>query len=592
MGCSRVVLMQVAVFLVLILTTPIATISFRLAPRSNQSYHKGKVMSLYGRFEDNSKLVADVVDVIDLRGTSLMIRLLALSLEGIVNRETPVLYVLWESKYLSPTASERWLEYYKSRGWISGYEIIDLWEAIGKYKSKLNGVVVFDPGVPATVNLAITLAGLYDLVIAHPDLLSNLTDLGLDVKYDLRGMFSNNLDAHNWQLENLFPYCNKSLINLFPSIWDVMIYRVSIIDYVIANRACSIGLNVIWDAELIGKYYEKMNKFAIAIGYPERAEYERPWVELTSRYGLLNVLCTSTSPNFSFHCKMPGKKQFYQDHNFNVTLDVNKIYVAFAVSDLGLNIMQSFYYEMWLSEGRGEIPIAWWLDPIVTDLCPGIVQYYYETKTPNDYFYSAHVGGRIRPSDFPYLEDYLRRGQRYLNRCSLKIVGYSNHNKKDSRVFELYSTLLDIEGVIFGFGPEFEEECWLVNDTVWIVPRYIGSPDNAFNTIKKYINSHPHRPLFIVIGIGLWYYPKVSQVIEIKNNLESTFGDEIVICRLDELVAAAKKYLQLYGPINPEESRIPLVFIVGAIILIAIIAVVVTIIVIRPKSRKGKSQNQ
>ncbi len=516
-----------------------------------------------------ASLKSGEVDVIDLRGEDLKTRLLVLSLQGIVNREKPQLYVLWESKRVEPTASERWLEYYRGKGWIKGYKIISIEEALEKYREYLKGVVVYDPELPATINLAISLAGVYDLVVAHPDFMPMLAEHGLEVKYDLRGRFKDRIEAHKWQLENVFPYCNRSLINLFPTIEGVMIYRVSIIDYVIANRACSIGLNVKEDEALIGEYYEKMNKFAIALGYPEDGALERPWVELTSKYGLLNVLATVFSPNFSFHSKMPAKRKYEQDHRFEVTLDPDKIYVAFAVSDLGLNNMQDFYYEMWLSEARGDVPISWWLDPIVVEFCPGIVQYYYETKTPNDYFYSAHVGGRIRASDFPYLDDYLRRGQKYLNMCSLKIVAFSNHHKKDDRVFKLYSETLDVEGFVFGFGPEFKEDYWLVDDKVWIVPRYMGSPEAAFKAVKNYIDSKQERPLFIVIGIGLWYYPEVEDILEIRDMLKEEYGDQILFCRLDELIAAAKQYSLTY---KPAESKLKLLKIILALVIIVLVA--------------------
>jgi len=496
-----------------------------------------------------------IIDVVDLRGKDLKTRLLVLSLQGIVNREKPSLYVLWKSKYLKPTSSERWLEYYKEKGWIKDYKIISIKEAIEKYKDHLQGMVIYDPDVRATINLAVSLSGAENLIIVHPDFLENLTKLGIKVRYDLRSTFRNSKEAHEWQLKNVFPKCNKSLINLFPTDEGVAIYRVSIIDYVIANKACSISLNVIADKELIHEYYKRMNKFAIAIGYPEDPKFERAWVSLSSKYGLLNVLATALSPNFSFHSKMPAKKKYEQEHRFEeVKVESDKIYVAFAVSDLGLNVMQDFYYEMWPSERRGEVPISWWLDPITADLCPGIVQYYYETKTPNDYFYSAHVGGRIRASDFPYLEEYLQRGQKYLDRCSLKVVAFSNHNKKDDKVFQLYSKILDVEGFSFGFGPEFKEEYWFVDDKVWIVPRFMGDPEVAYGKIKNYIDSSEKRPLFIIVGIGLWYYPKVEDILKIKEKLEKDYGNEIVFCRVDELISAVKQYNQTTTTAKPSKE--------------------------------------
>lgn len=487
------------------------------------------------------------VDVVDLRGTDLKTRLLVLSLQGIVNRQKPSLYVLWESKRIKPTASERWLKYYREKGWIDGYGLISVEEALEKHKESTEGAVIYDPGLPATINIAVSLAGIENLIVAHPDFIPLLEKLGIEVKRDLRGKFKDKVEAHLWQLENVLPRCNRSLINLFPTGGDVAIYRVSVVDYVIANKGCSIGLSVEEHSSLISEYYERMDKFSIVLGYPEDSRLERPWVSLTSKHGLLNVLATAFSPNFSFHSKMPAKSEYVQEHKFDVDLDPDKIYIAFAASDLGLNNMQDFYYEMWLDKRRGEVPISWWLDPIVADFCPGIVEYYYETKTPNDYFYSAHVGGRIRPSDFPYLEEYLTRGQKYLGMCSLKVVAFSNHNKKDEAVFELYSKLLDVEGFSFGFGPEFIEELWYVDDKVWIVPRFMGDPKEAYEAISEYIDSSERRPLFIIVGVGLWHFPRVEDLLEIKEELKRKYGDEIVFCRVDELMGAAKAYRSLEG---------------------------------------------
>ena len=528
----------------------------------------------------------DIIDVVDLRGKDLETRLLILSLQGIVNREKPSLYVLWESKYLKPTSSERWLEYYKEKGWIKDYKTITIREAVEKYRDHLQGMVIYDPDIRATINLAVSLSGIENLIIAHPDIMEYLTKLGIEVKCDLRNKFRNNIEAHEWQLENIFPKCNKSLINLFPTDEGIASYRVSIIDYIIANKACSISLNVIANEELIHEYYKQMNKFAIAIGYPESGEFERPWVSLTSKHGLLNVLATTFSPNFSFHSKMPAKKEYKQEHIFKkAKVEPNKIYIAFAVSDLGLNVMQDFYYEMWPSEKRGEIPISWWLDAITIDFCPGIVQYYYETKNPNDYFYSAHVAGRIRPSDFPYLEEYLQRGQKYLNKCSLKVVAFSNHKKKDNKVFQLYSKIL-------GFGPEFEEEYWFINDKAWIVPRFMGNPETAYEKIKNYIESSKRRPLFIIAGIGLWYYPKVEDIIKIKEKLEKDYGNEIIFCRLDELIATIKQYNQTATKPEKIKNKYKLPLLIITFIVLPAILLTIYYKLKRQQKTKIKKSNQ
>jgi hypothetical protein len=369
------------------------------------------------------------LDVIDLRDADEKTRLLVFSLQGIINRESPQLYVLWESRDKFANPSEEWLEYYASKGWIT-YEHTTLSSALKKYASKVKGFVVYDSNFRHSINIATTMAGIYDVLIAHPDFIAELESYGLEMKYDLRGKWSDKYAAYEWQFRNLFPYCNKSLIASAMPVEDPRTHKAEfwmerpIRDYVIMHRAAAMDLiplkNATTDYQLLEKYYKQMNPYAIVLGYPSIGALERPHVELASTHGLIVVLAHATSVNFSVHSRMPAKTIYRQDHIANVSLNPNKIYIAFAMSDLGLNTMQDRYYGTWDDPSRGDIAVSWWLDGIVKDFCPGIVQYYYETKTAKDFFYGAHVGGRIRPSDFPDLIAYLERGKKYLKDCTFK----------------------------------------------------------------------------------------------------------------------------------------------------------------------------
>ncbi len=55
---------------------------------------------------------------------------------------------------------------------------------------------------------------------------------------------------------------------------------------------------------------------------------------------------------------MPGGREFKQSHVTNVTLDPRKVYIAIAMSDLGLNTMQDRYYGAWDDPKRGELPVS------------------------------------------------------------------------------------------------------------------------------------------------------------------------------------------------------------------------------------------
>ena len=500
------------------------------------------------------------LDVIDLRGKDYKTRLLALSLQGIVNRKEPRLYVLWESKDKFGNPSKEWLKYYESKGWIS-YGEISIESALKKYRDEIKGFVVYDPNFRHTINIATTMAGLYDILIAHPDFISMLENLGFKMKEDLRGRWKDKYEAYEWQLNNLFPYCSKDVIASAMPVENPMTHKFEtwmvrpIRDYVIMKKACALDLipseKMPRDYKLLEKYYRGMNPYAIVLGYPFTPALERPHVELASKHGLLVLLAHATSVDFSIHSQIPAIKTYKQDHVTNVSLKPDKIYIAFAMSDLGLNTMQDRYYGAWDDPKRGSIPVSWWLDAITIDFCPGIVQYYFETKTKNDFFYGAHVAGRIRPSDFPDLESYLERGKKYLKACDLNIVAFSNHGKYDERVFKTYSKILDnCIGFFYGWMPEYElnkgGDIWVFNDKVWIVTA-VGAEKDIQKTVQKissFIEEHKERPLFITVLVVLGNYPDFTFLEQVKKEVDELYPNQIKWVRGDELVLLAKKAKQ------------------------------------------------
>ena len=515
---------------------------------------------------------ADVVyhlDVIDLRGKLTDLtrgefdekkRLLALSLQGIVNRDSPKIYLLWESRDEFGNPSEEWLKYYNSKCWIT-YEYISLDSALQKYANQVKGFVVYDPDFRHSINIATTMAGLNNTLIAHPDFIPKLKALGLSMEDDLRGRWKDKYEAYEWQLANLFPSCSKDIIASGLPVEDPRTHKAKIWmfrpirDYVIMHRAVAVDLvphsESPRDYQLLEKYYKQMNPYARVLGYPFDGALERPYVEIASKHGLIVVLAHVTSVDFSVHSQMPAEAIYKQDHKTSVSIDPNKIYISFSMSNLGLNSMQDRYYGAWDDPKRGNLPVNWWLDGVVKDFCPGIVQYYYETKTPNDYFYGAHVGGRIRPSDFPDLEEYLKRNKKYLEDCDLKITSFSNHGKWDDYVFDTYSRTLDnCIGFAYGWSPEYEfgdkkaGNYWISYDKVWMIT-CLGATkdiDGTVNKISSFIEKNEERPLFMTVLVILGNYPTVDFLEKVREQLDLLYSGEIEYVRGDELILTIKEY--------------------------------------------------
>jgi hypothetical protein len=116
------------------------------------------------------------------------------ALQGIVNRDTPTLYLraIRNPEGGNIPVDDWWLERLQTKGaWLEHRptETIDGIDAlVRKFRKSIHGVVVYDVNVPATSNIASTVAGVEDVLPVRYDmrrnsLFRNLTeDLGLPVK--------------------------------------------------------------------------------------------------------------------------------------------------------------------------------------------------------------------------------------------------------------------------------------------------------------------------------------------------------------------------------------------------------------------------
>lgn len=97
------------------------------------------------------------------------------SLQGIVNRNQPSLYVIFVDSQIVPgkNVDEHWLDQYRQEGqWLSGRNIrkIDsIEELIAHFKDSIKGAVIYDPTVASTSNVASTVAGVEDLITIRYD---------------------------------------------------------------------------------------------------------------------------------------------------------------------------------------------------------------------------------------------------------------------------------------------------------------------------------------------------------------------------------------------------------------------------------------
>jgi hypothetical protein len=94
------------------------------------------------------------------------------TLQGIVNRKVPQLYIKLVKNGDVDVDSYWWNKYRETGKWLNGRDTVvytNIVELVIAYKTAVKGVVVYDPNVPSTSNVASSIAGVADLLAIRYD---------------------------------------------------------------------------------------------------------------------------------------------------------------------------------------------------------------------------------------------------------------------------------------------------------------------------------------------------------------------------------------------------------------------------------------
>ncbi|MCX7599189.1 MAG: GxGYxYP family putative glycoside hydrolase [Armatimonadetes bacterium] len=369
--------------------------------------------------------------VCDLRKERPDVRLMVFALQGLVNRAQPRIYCLWNQ------TDEFWLERMQAQGWIDGTEAVAPTDLLARFRQSVKGMVITDPALPATKNIATMLAGVRDGLPVSPRLAKTLD---LPLLEDLRGRWKTSAEAYRWAMEELWPAMNHHVLAcLWPD-------HLALRDYLVQHR-----IFIFWlpgpidgaqkysapDAEV--RLVEELLAEAPAnipiMGYSWAGQDvgigEGPGVTLFAEFakylvGSIDVSNLSVHSGLSAELRQPPAPP-------PPALQDDKIYVSFIISD-GDNLpvlTNGNFPQLWADKTRGAFPIGWTLSPSACLLISDVVDYYYRTATSNDFFLGAvsgvgytyldHYAKRFRESDRPaVMREFFAQTAEYMGRCDLQ----------------------------------------------------------------------------------------------------------------------------------------------------------------------------
>jgi len=397
----------------------------------------------------------------------------AASVQGIINRTSPALYLLSTTN----TRPQFWLDLLAKDGrWLQGRErkpLPDLSALVRLAGKRAKGVIIWDPAVPASLNVATTLAGVYDAIVLSPEFADRyLAKWKLPVLKDLRGQFtgaetgSRKNDAYRWAIREYLAQglCSSHRLCLFEDSFSTRArgdtgYVVTR-DWAVKNRSFVFDLSPWGDerpgddpgqrlgldletynlilAEILrqsaGKHMTELTGFFALSKYsamPDHqsahegvpTEWESVW--LMSPFNCYQNTISSGCFNQSLHSQAPRRplKQRYAAKP--VTLE-NKAYLCVLMSDYdSATPLYDFLPDHWHDADRGKTPLAWGINPNLLETYPDLIAYFYETASAADTFTSdASAAGYMNPNRIrkEYLPLFVRHNQQFFQEADMTMA--------------------------------------------------------------------------------------------------------------------------------------------------------------------------
>ena len=374
---------------------------------------------------------ASALDVIFVPlSTNASTRLTLASIQGLVNRDGAEIYLDERSELGNASSLLTFL--------LSHYGLSqssrDIPAALARYLPRLQGIAVYDPSRPESINIVTMYAALHRAAIAGPDNAASLNrTYGLPVLFDYGSSDWTRLDAiaaYDRAMREMYPQASQALVSILPP------DRPAIRDYLIAAKTFVFYYRqgfLSSPAELAAttRILQATARGGPILGWidtPTITE-ENAFVQLASRAGKILVGADDT-PNLSVLAAL-GRGSHWRQNSVPVGLPLAaKTYAVVAVPD-GDNVdfMSRRMRQLWDDPVRGTMPITWSVQPMLADLAPPLLDFYNGTASPYDRFVAGPSGAGYVYPDYLGPGDiapYLAFTRKYLNVTGLDVAWLLN----------------------------------------------------------------------------------------------------------------------------------------------------------------------
>jgi hypothetical protein len=391
----------------------------------------------------------------------LMMAFTLVGMQGVINRSNPSIYLEWEQPEVYNGSPHYYLEQIKGRADVVELDLDGL-SAIRflyrRYSPLFQGVVVYDPAVPDTLNLATMYAGLESRLILAPEQLDLSGIPRVESIVDLRPLAEQNgWDAtvegetrlYQWVYDNLWSRLEHRAIAIFspgppasrqvPGADNYLPFTIGARDYAVA-----LNLPVLWlspseepQKSLFSRFLADVSSPIPVLGFFGNDEVET--VRLISRHGdfcpvITNGNAPFASPNLSLHASLPIQPARYQAElnpdRILATLTATHIVTFFTSDGDSMQyLMDRGFHEMVWEQVQGH-RFGWTINPALPEVAPLVWNDYVGNRSQVSLLTGPSGAGYVNPGvmDDAGLQSYLEMTGRYMDRTGLRTISVDSRD--------------------------------------------------------------------------------------------------------------------------------------------------------------------
>ncbi len=345
-----------------------------------------EISSMYSTFLARHPKLGPVT-VVDLQGTTQDERLLATTLQGIVNRSTAQMYLIdTGATDGTPQSQQFWLSQYEKEGLVQVKAMMSFSQAVTTFAHYGAGYVLASYSEPWTIDVATTIAAADGGVVATDATVPELQAAGLEQLDDTVGRWSDAGSAYSWevgQYKGKLPYDGVAILGpQVNRLRDFLVQQGILALYALPG-----------DSDF-DQVYSLINQYPAdhpIYGYIAQTGLQELLAinKLSSENRMIEA--SDAISDLSFHVAVgdPFTPPAYAPSPVPTTVPCTSktVNVVVAITD-GDALPATMNFEAqadgWLDPLRGSLPIGWSMAPALDVLAPAVWDYYARTAGPNN----------------------------------------------------------------------------------------------------------------------------------------------------------------------------------------------------------------